>query len=90
MKKKKYIGLIHEERDDDYTIGYGFTNDLRTILNWKEKMDECGNIEDCKILEVKEVDVGVFCKHSSDGKHVFVMSPDSFDSPYCKYCFKGS
>jgi hypothetical protein len=30
------------------------------------------------------------CPKSPTGKHEFVLPPDSFDNPYCKYCYKGS
>ena len=28
------------------------------------------------------------CLKSPTGKHEFVPAPDSFDDPFCKYCFK--
>lgn len=30
------------------------------------------------------------CSKSPNGKHQFVPSPDSFDQPYCKYCYKSN
>lgn len=30
------------------------------------------------------------CSKSPNGKHKYVSAPDSFDNPYCKYCYDGS
>ena len=54
MESKKYIGLIQEERDDDFTIGYKPSSNLSKMKKWKEEMLECSNIIDCKIFELKE------------------------------------
>ena len=53
--KKKYIGLIHEERDESFEVGYGISSNLKEMLEWKEEMLKSGNILDCKIFELKEV-----------------------------------
>jgi len=55
MSKKQYIGLVHDERDDDFTIGYNISTNIKKMLKWKEEMLECCNIEDCKIFEIKEL-----------------------------------
>ena len=34
--KKKYIGLVHDERDDDFTIGYNISTNIDNMLEWKE------------------------------------------------------
>jgi hypothetical protein len=52
---KNYIGLILDERNDHYTIGYRQTSDLKKLKEWKKEMLECSNVTDCKILEVKEI-----------------------------------
>jgi hypothetical protein len=52
---KKYIGLILDERDDYYTIGYRETTNLEALKKWKEEMLECCNVQDCKILKVEEI-----------------------------------
>jgi hypothetical protein len=31
-----------------------------------------------------------FCLKSPTGKHEYTVSSDSFEQPYCKYCYKGS
>ena len=54
-KKEKYIGLILDERNDDFTIGYGETSDLAALKEWKAEMLTCGNIIECKILKIEEV-----------------------------------
>ena len=56
MNKEKYIGLILDERNDHYTIGYRETTDLEALKKWKEEMLECSNVEDCKILKVEEIE----------------------------------
>lgn len=28
------------------------------------------------------------CKESPNGEHKYIPPPDSFDLPYCKYCYK--
>lgn len=28
------------------------------------------------------------CPKSPNGKHEYILAPDSFDNPYCKYCYK--
>ena len=33
-------------------------------------------------------DIQVECKKSPNGKHHYVMSADTFELPYCKYCYK--
>ena len=55
MSKKRYIGLIHDERNNDFTIGYNISTNIKKMLKWKEEMLNCGNIEDCKIFEIKEL-----------------------------------
>lgn len=59
---ENYIGLILDERNDHYTIGYGQTSDLKKLKEWKKEMLECSNVIDCKILKVEEI------KQSSGGK----------------------
>ncbi len=54
MSKKRYIGLIHDERNDDFTIGYNISTNIKKMLKWKEEMLNCGNVEDCKIFEIRE------------------------------------
>jgi len=51
----RYIGLILDERSDDYTIGYSETSDLKKIKDWQQKMLGCTDIVDCKILKVEEI-----------------------------------
>ncbi len=55
MSKERYIGLIHDERNDDFTIGYNISTNIKKMLKWKEEMLNCGNVEDCKIFEIKEL-----------------------------------
>ena len=55
MSKKQYIGLVHDERDDDFTIGYNISTNIKKTLKWKEEMLDCGNVEDCKVFEIKEI-----------------------------------
>lgn len=57
-KEKKYIGLIHDERDDDYTIGYSESGDLKKMIDWRNEMLLCCNVIDCKIYELKEIEYG--------------------------------
>ncbi len=52
---KKYIGLILDERNDSFEVGWEIDNDLAGMLAWKEDMLSCTNVDDCKILEVREV-----------------------------------
>lgn len=54
---KKYIGLIQEERNDDFTFGYGISpeSSLPEMLKWRKEMLECSNIIDCKIFEITEI-----------------------------------
>ena len=54
-KKEKYIGLILDERNNNFTIGYRETSDLAKLKEWKSEMLECGNIIECKILKIEEV-----------------------------------
>mgnify|MGYP003118029838 FL=1 len=55
MSKERYIGLIHDERNDDFTIGYNISTNIKKMLKWKEEMLNCGDVEDCKIFEIKEL-----------------------------------
>ena len=55
MSKKRYIGLIHDERDDNFTIGYNISTNINKMLKWKEEMLECGSVEDCKVFEIQEI-----------------------------------
>ena len=52
---ENYIGLILDERNDHYNIGYGQTSDLKKLKEWKKEMLECSNVIDCKILKVEEI-----------------------------------
>jgi hypothetical protein len=52
---ENYIGLILDERNDYYTIGYRQTSDLQKLKEWKKEMLECSNVKDCKILKVEEI-----------------------------------
>ena len=54
-KEKTYIGLIHDERDDDYTIGYSESKNLKKMIKWRNEMLKCSNVIDCKIYELKEI-----------------------------------
>ena len=58
MSKKRYIGLVQDERDDNFTIGYSISTNIEKMLKWKEDMLECCNVEDCKIFEIKEINQG--------------------------------
>jgi len=55
MSKERYIGLIHDERNNDFTIGYNISTNIKKMLKWKKEMLNCGDIEDCKIFEIKEL-----------------------------------
>ena len=55
MNKEKYIGLILDERNEYYTIGYRETFDLQKLKEWKKEMLECSNVNDCKILKIEEI-----------------------------------
>jgi hypothetical protein len=57
-KEKKYIGLVQDERDDYYTIGYSESKDLKKMIDWRNEMLLCGNVIDCKIYELKEIEYG--------------------------------
>lgn len=48
----------------------------KTVQLFKQKLNSK--------LEEKE------CPKSPTGKHEYALPPDSFDNPYCKYCYKGS
>ena len=52
---ENYIGLILDERNNHYTIGYRQTSDLQKLKEWKKEMLECSNVIDCKILKVDEI-----------------------------------
>jgi hypothetical protein len=52
--KKQYIGLILDESDEHYTIGYRETSDLEKLKEWKEEMLDCSNVNDCIILKIEE------------------------------------
>ena len=52
---ENYIGIILDERNDHYTIGYRQTSDLQKLKEWKKEMLECSNVIDCKILKVEEI-----------------------------------
>ena len=55
IEMENYIGLILDERNDHYTIGYRQTSDLQKLKEWKKEMLECSNVTDCKILKVEEI-----------------------------------
>ena len=55
MSKKRYIGLIHDERNDDFTIGYNISTNIKKMLKWKKEMSNCVDVEDCKVFEIKEI-----------------------------------
>lgn len=51
----KYIGLIQEELDDDFEVGYNISSNLKKLLKWKEEMLECGNVIKCKVFKIEEI-----------------------------------
>ena len=55
ISKERYIGLIHDERNDGFTVGYNISTNIKRMLKWKEEMLECCSVEDCKIFEIKEL-----------------------------------
>jgi len=55
IEMENYIGLILDERNDHYTIGYRQTSNLQKLKEWKKEMLECSNVTDCKILKVEEI-----------------------------------
>jgi hypothetical protein len=55
LEMENYIGLILDERNDHYTIGYRQTSDLEKLREWKKEMLECSNVVDCKIVKVEEI-----------------------------------
>jgi len=59
------------------------------LYNGAVKLPFDTNIIICLPEENKE-QKKVKCKKSPDGEHDYIMSSDSFDSPYCRYCYKGS
>ena len=52
---EKYIGLILDERNDNFTIGYRETSDLTALKEWKAEMLECNGVIECKILKIEEI-----------------------------------
>lgn len=50
----KYIGLIMDEREDSYTIGYHETTEIEKLREWKEEMLECSNVVDCRIIKIED------------------------------------
>jgi len=55
IEMENYIGLILDERNDHYTIGYRQTSNLQKLKEWKKEMLKCSNVTDCKILKVEEI-----------------------------------
>lgn len=56
MEQKKYMVVYQEERDESWQFRIQLsTEDLEEARKEKNEMLECGNIEQCKILEVKEI-----------------------------------
>jgi len=51
---EQYIGLILDERNEHYTIGYRETSDLEKLKEWKKERLACSNVIDCKILKIEE------------------------------------
>ena len=52
---ERYIGLILDERNDHFTIGYRETSDLAALKEWKAEALKCGNVMEIKILKIEEV-----------------------------------
>lgn len=50
----KYIGLIMDERDDSYTIGYNETTEIEKLREWKKEMLECSDVVDCRIIKIED------------------------------------
>ena len=53
-KGQKYIGLILDERNDSYTIGYMETTDLKKLRKWKKEILGCSNVVDCRIIKIED------------------------------------
>lgn len=54
MSKLKYIGVFEE--DDDISIAYPITSNLKKIKRWKSELDEIGADEiTIKIYQLKEI-----------------------------------
>lgn len=54
MDNEKYIGLVLDERNDYYTIGYRETTEIEKLREWKKETLECSNVIDCKIIKIED------------------------------------
>ena len=54
MNNEKYLGLVLDERSDNYTIGYRETTEIKKLKEWKKEMLECSNVVDCKIIKIED------------------------------------
>jgi len=55
MSKNKYIGMIQEEFDDDFSLGYRIDSNLKALKKWRKEMITCNGVEDCKIFQLREI-----------------------------------
>jgi hypothetical protein len=85
-KRIRQMIKIYEEHDELTLQGHAYLDALKWVINDNEPDS---NVVNPLLGEVRKTTNGK-CKKSPDGKHHFVLPPDSFDSPYCKYCYKGS
>lgn len=56
MNNEKYIGLVLDERNDYYTIGYKETTEIEKLREWKKEMLECSNVVNCRIIKIENYD----------------------------------
>lgn len=55
MTADKYIGLILEEGNENYTVGYRETTDLQKLKKWKKEMISYSNVYIVRILKIEEI-----------------------------------
>lgn len=51
---------------------------------------EKGEVQVLDNINMEECSRKPECESSPTGKHDYVLSADSFEQPYCQYCYKGS
>jgi hypothetical protein len=49
---KKYIGIVTDEYDNN-SIGYDISTDIKSMRQWKKEMDECNDVKECIIYEIR-------------------------------------
>jgi len=52
-RPQTYLGMVLDERDDYFRVGYRETTEIEKLRKWRKEMLECSNVIECKIIKIE-------------------------------------